>query len=47
MCRSVVESMYAKTMANTDISIDEIKDKVKETWPKLEAVAKSVDVVNL
>lgn len=47
MCRSVAESMYAKTMANTDISIEEIKEKVKETWPKLEAVAKSVDVVNL
>lgn len=39
--------MYAQTMANTDISIDEIKEKIKETWPKLEAVAKSVDVVKL
>lgn len=45
-CR-VVENVYAKTMANTDISIEEIKEKIKETWPKLEAIAKSVDVVNL
>lgn len=38
--------MYTKTMANTDVSIEEIKEKIGETWPKLEAVAKSVDVVS-
>ncbi|KAF7187935.1 Histone-lysine N-methyltransferase ASHR1 [Pseudocercospora fuligena] len=43
----VVESMYAQTMANTDILLKDMKDMVKETWPKLEAVAKSVDILKL
>lgn len=43
----VIESMYAQTMANTDILLKEMKDMVKETWPKLEAVAKSVDILKL
>ena len=43
----VVENVFQTTMRNTDIPLAEIKDKVKETWPKLEAVAKNVDVLKL
>ena len=43
----VVESVYQQTVQNTDISIDEIKNMIKENWPKLEAVAKNVDVLKL
>lgn len=39
--------MYQKTMANSDILIKDAKDMIKETWPKLEAVARSVDVLKL
>ncbi|SMR49413.1 unnamed protein product [Zymoseptoria tritici ST99CH_3D1] len=43
----VVETMYAQTFANSDISEAELRNRVEQTWPMLEAVAKSVDVVNL
>ncbi|KAK4495782.1 hypothetical protein PRZ48_013050 [Zasmidium cellare] len=43
----VVENVFQKTMQNTDIPLSEIKDKVKETWPKLKAVAHNVDVLKL
>ncbi|KAI5361060.1 putative SET domain, Zinc finger, MYND-type, 4Fe-4S ferredoxin-type, iron-sulfur binding protein [Septoria linicola] len=43
----VVESMYQQTMANSDILLKDAKDMIDETWPKLEAVAKSIDVLKL
>lgn len=43
----VVENVFQETMQKTDIPLAEIKDKVKETWPKLQAVAKNVDVLKL
>jgi SET and MYND domain-containing protein len=39
--------MYQQTMANSDILLKDARDMIAETWPKLEAVAKSVDVLKL
>ncbi|KAK4621138.1 SET domain and MYND-type zinc finger protein 6 [Fulvia fulva] len=43
----LVETVYQQTVQNTDISLTQIKEKIKENWPKLEAVAKNVDVLKL
>lgn len=43
----MVESMYQQTMANSDILLKDAKDMIEEVWPKLEAVAKSIDVLKL
>jgi SET and MYND domain-containing protein len=42
-----VENIYVQTYTNTNLSVEELKERIKEVWPMLEAVAKSVDVVNL
>ncbi|CAK3911680.1 SET domain and MYND-type zinc finger 6 [Lecanosticta acicola] len=43
----VVESVYQQTVQNMDIGVEEIEERVKESWPKLEAVANNVDVLKL
>jgi SET and MYND domain-containing protein len=43
----LVESMYQQTVASSDFSQQDVKDMKEQTWPKLEAVAKSVDVLQL
>ncbi|PPJ51185.1 hypothetical protein CBER1_07495 [Cercospora berteroae] len=43
----MIEKMYQQTMANSDILLKDAKDMIDEMFPKLEAVAKSIDVLKL
>jgi hypothetical protein len=43
----VVENTYKQIMAGVSIDKSEIKDRVKEVWPALETIARSVNVLSL
>lgn len=43
----IVETVYQQAMAQSPCSEQQLREKIKETWPKLEIVAKSVDILNL
>lgn len=43
----VVAEAYQQVMASVPMPVEKIREAVAETWPKLEAVAKNVDVLML
>lgn len=43
----VVGTLYEQVMARAPVEEAELRERVREVWPKLEVVAESVDVVNL
>lgn len=43
----VVAEAYKQVMDSVPDPVEKIREAVKETWPKLEAVAKNVDVLML
>jgi hypothetical protein len=43
----VVAQAYQQVMASVPHSAEKVREDVKATWPKLEAVARNVDVLML
>jgi hypothetical protein len=43
----VVAQAFQQVMASVPHSVEKVREDVKATWPKLEAVARSVDVLLL